>query len=80
MSARDHQIGGVHYKAMSVQPWDVVDTWSQAERIGFYRGNALKYLMRMGAKDESAQEVAKGIHYMQKLIEVLKEQHNADQT
>jgi hypothetical protein len=69
--ANERQVGGEHYKAMGVQPWDVVDTWPREQRIGYYRGGALKYLMRMGSKDESPTEVAKGQHYMQKLLEVL---------
>lgn len=72
--AKDRQVGGDHYKAMGVQPWDVVDTWPRDQRIGYYRGGALKYLMRMGSKDESPIEVAKGQHYIQKLLEVLQEQ------
>lgn len=68
------QIGGTHYKQMTVQPWDVVDGWPLEQRIGYYRGNALKYLMRMGSKDQDAQEVAKGRHYIEKLLEVLQEQ------
>ena len=71
--ANDYQVGGSHYKDKRVQPWDVIDTWSREQRIGFYRGNALKYLMRMGSKDESLQEIQKGSHYLQKLIEVLSE-------
>ena len=71
MSANDRQIAGAHYKEMGVEPWAVVDTWPLEQQIGAYRHGALKYLMRMGSKDESAQEVAKGIHYMEKLLEVL---------
>jgi hypothetical protein len=70
-SAREVQEGGTHYKTMGVQPWDVVDTWPKEQQIGYYRGGALKYIMRMGAKDQSATEIAKGKHYMQKLLEVL---------
>jgi hypothetical protein len=71
--AKDRQVGGDHYKEMGVQPWDVVDTWPLQQRIGYYRGGALKYIMRMGAKDESIAEIGKGIHYLEKLLEVLKE-------
>lgn len=71
--AKDTQIGGDHYKNMGVEPWDVVDTWPVEQRIGAYRHGALKYLMRMGSKDENAQEIAKGKHYMEKLLEVLNE-------
>jgi hypothetical protein len=72
--ASTRQVGGDHYVEMGVQPWDVVDTWPREQRIGYYRGGALKYLMRMGSKDESPLEVAKGQHYIQKLLEVLNEQ------
>jgi nitrous oxidase accessory protein NosD len=72
--ANDVQIGGDHYKNMGVEPWNVVDTWPIEQQIGYYRGGALKYLMRMGTKDESAQEIRKGAHYMQKLAEVLESQ------
>jgi hypothetical protein len=71
MSARDEQYGGDHYKKMDVQPWDVIDSWPQAQQIGFYRGNALKYLMRAGSKDDPLQEIQKARHYMDRLIEVL---------
>jgi len=72
-SARSGQVGGNHYKEMGIEPWDVVDTWPREQRIGFYRGNAIKYLLRMGNKDESPIEIAKGQHYIQKLLEVLQE-------
>ena len=74
--ANDKQVAGTHYKDMGVEPWDVVDTWPLEQRIGAYRHGALKYLMRMGSKDERAQEIAKGIHYLEKLLEVLKEEQN----
>lgn len=70
--ASTRQVAGNHYREMGVQPWDVVDTWPREQQIGYYRGGALKYLMRMGSKDENAQEIAKGQHYMEKLLEVLR--------
>lgn len=72
-SARDEQHGGDHYKRMAVQPWDVIDTWPLAERIGFYRGNVLKYTMRMHDKDAPADNAGKAAHYARKLKEVLAE-------
>ena len=75
-TANAKQVGGTHYKAMGVEPWDVIDTWPIEQRIGAYRAGALKYLMRMGSKDEEVQEIGKGIHYLEKLIEVLKERRN----
>ncbi len=71
--ARTYQEGGAHYKQMGVQPWDVIDTWGDDARIGFFQGNALKYLMRMGVKEgqDPVLEIKKARHYCDKLIEVL---------
>jgi hypothetical protein len=73
--ANTKQYGGDHYKNMGVEPWDVVDTWPIEQRIGAYRHGALKYLMRMGSKDEQLQEIKKCGHYIEKLIEVLGEEN-----
>jgi hypothetical protein len=56
---------------MGVEPWDVIDTWPVEQRIGAYRAGALKYVMRMGTKDENVKELRKAGHYIEKLIEVL---------
>jgi len=69
--AKQRQEGGDHYKQMGVEPWDVVDTWPLEQQIGYYRGGALKYIMRMGTKDERVQELKKAGHYIDKLVEVL---------
>jgi len=71
------QVGGTYYKDMGIEPWDVVDTWTPEQRIGVYRHGALKYIMRMGTKDENQQEIGKAIHYLEKLLEVLKETYDA---
>lgn len=69
----DEQAGGDHYKRMEIQPWAVIDTWALAERIGFYRGNLLKYTMRMHDKDAPKDNIEKAAHYARKLSEVLDE-------
>ena len=69
--ANQMQVGGYHYKNAGVQPWQVIDTWPIEQQIGFHRGNILKYLMRMGSKDEELQEIKKAHHYLTKLIEVM---------
>ena len=72
------QEGGDHYKTMGVQPWEVVDTWPIEQQIGAHRLAALKYIMRLGSKDEMVQEAKKARHCMDKLIHVLerKEREN----
>jgi hypothetical protein len=72
MTARLKQVGGSHYKDMGLEPWDVVDTWPKEQQIGVYRHGALKYIMRMGYKDTDVQEIQKAVHYLEKLLEVLK--------
>ena len=74
--ANDKQVGGTHYKDMGIEPWDVIDTWSLEQRIGAYRAGALKYVMRMGTKDENVKELKKAGHYIEKLVEVLEEAEN----
>lgn len=74
--ANDRQVGGTHYKDMGIEPWDVIDTWSLEQRIGAYRAGALKYVMRMGTKDENVKELKKAGHYIEKLVEVLEEAEN----
>ena len=63
--------GSAHYKAMGVEPWDIVDEWPLEQQIGYHRGNILKYTMRMGSKDDRLNEAKKILHYSQKLVEVL---------
>jgi len=71
LAASDRQEGGAHYKQMGVEPWDVVDTWPLEQQIGYYRGGALKYIMRLGHKDHAVQEAKKAGHYIDKLLDVL---------
>jgi hypothetical protein len=63
------QEGGTHYTEMKVQPWDVVDSWTLEQRIGYFRGNAIKYLMRLGSKDSLSLDIAKAHHYVSKLMD-----------
>ena len=70
-TANDRQVAGSHYKQMSVQPWDVIDSLPHAQSIGFYRGNALKYIMRAGEKGSAKEDYEKAIHYLEKLLEIL---------
>lgn len=71
--ANDYQVDGTHYLDMPVEPWHIIDTWPLALRIGFYRGNALKYIMRMGRKGPTDTDAKKALHYLTKLLEVLEE-------
>lgn len=76
--ASSRQEGGEHYKNSDIEPWDVIDTWPIEQRIGFYRGNLLKYTMRCGLKDAQEIEIKKAIHYAEKLLEVLAEKNQKE--
>jgi hypothetical protein len=69
--AIDTQIGGQHYKKLgTAEPWKIVDAAFTAEAAaGFYRGNALKYLLRN--KSDAVEDLKKARHYLDRLIEVL---------
>jgi hypothetical protein len=78
LKANDVQYGGDHYKKMGIQPWDVCDTWPLEQQIGAHRHGVLKYIMRLGTKDERLKEAQKVLHYAQKLVEVLEKADGAD--
>jgi len=69
--ASSRQVAGNHYKKMDIQPWDVVDYGPKQQAIGFYRYNALKYVMRAGEKGDFKEDIAKAQHYLEKLLEIL---------
>lgn len=59
------QVGGKHYKAAAIEPWDYV----AANGLGFFEGNAIKYLTRWRAKN-GVEDLRKARHYIDKLIEL----------
>lgn len=65
MSANDNQIGGQHYAAKPIQPWDFI----AANGLGYFEGNVVKYLSRWRDKG-GVQDLHKAAHYLQKLIEL----------
>lgn len=69
--ANDKQVGGDHYKDKTIQPWDVIDTFDHAQAIGFYKGNAIKYIIRAGSKGPAREDYEKAVHYLEKLLEIL---------
>lgn len=64
MSAKDVQIGGSHYRDMAIQPGEFI----RANNIGWYEGNAIKYVCRHKAKN-GKQDLEKAIHYLQLAME-----------
>ncbi len=65
MAANDFQHGGTHYVERSIQPWDYI----AANGLGFFDGNAVKYLTRWRDKG-GIDDLKKARHYIDKLIEL----------
>lgn len=64
MSANDRQVGGTHYRA-DYQHWDLV----LKIRMGYLEACSTKYVTRW-RKAEGLMDLEKGLHYLEKLIEV----------
>ena len=64
-SANSTQVGGAHYSAKPIQPWDFI----AANGLGYFEGNVVKYLSRWRDKG-GVQDLHKAAHYLQKLIEI----------
>ena len=66
------QIGGSHYKDMSIQVSDYV----YSNDFNWYQGNIIKYISRYNKKNQNndlqIQDIEKAIHYAQLLIDKLK--------
>ena len=67
------QIGGSHYKDMSIQVSDYV----YSNNFNWYQSNIIKYISRYNKKNQNTdlqiQDIEKAIHYAQLLIDKLKE-------
>ena len=60
----DTQVGGLHYKTMSIQPSQFIHT----NKLGWLEGNAIKYICRHNLKG-GEQDLDKAIHYLNLLKE-----------
>lgn len=70
MSANDRQVGGDHYAAddSGLKHWDLIENHG----IGYLEGCASKYVSRWRKKN-GLQDLEKGLHYTEKLIELAKD-------
>jgi hypothetical protein len=75
MSALDTQVAGSHYCNRAIQPIQYI----HANNIGFFEGNVIKYVTRWKDKGGIA-DLEKAKHYIELLIELTKEQQDANRT
>jgi len=66
-SAHDTQVGGAHYKDKKCEVWTIIDEYG----LDYYRGNALKYILRN--KMDTYEDIEKAQHYLEKWLEDNKE-------
>lgn len=64
MEALTRQVGGDHYKSMSIQPVE----FCQRNRLGFCESSAIKYICRHQAKN-GKEDIRKAIHFLEMLLE-----------
>lgn len=65
MNANEKQVGGNHYSAKAVQPWDYITS----NNLGYLEGNVVKYVSRWKEKN-GLEDLLKAKHYLEKLIEL----------
>jgi len=65
MKATDTQVGGSHYKEMTIQPVEYI----HANGLSFLEGNVVKYITRHRAKNGRA-DVEKALHYCQLILQL----------
>jgi hypothetical protein len=53
-----------HYTATKIEPIDVIEAWG----LNFCLGNVVKYIARLGRKDEELQELKKARWYLDREI------------
>lgn len=64
-SALNVQVGGEHYKNLSIQPVAYI----HANNLSFLEGNIVKYITRHKTKNK-AQDIRKVIHYAQLILQL----------
>ena len=64
---RGKQIGGDHYVKHKIQPWDIIEEYN----LGFWDGNAIKYILRYKEKGNPLEDIDKAIHYLEHVRELI---------
>jgi len=65
---REYQIGGDHYKDMSIQPWDALKAWMTLEEYrGYHKATVIDYVAREVSKG-GLTDLRKARHHLDELI------------
>jgi len=60
----------VHYKAGGLEAIDVIEAFG----LGFHRGNAVKYILRAGRKDDAMLDLQKAVWYIHRELARMQEE------
>ncbi len=63
-----------HYKRGGIECIDVLEAIGVAK--DFCRGNCIKYLYRLGEKDDALQEAKKAAWYANRLVQIIEKERN----
>jgi hypothetical protein len=64
---RTKQVGGTHYAAHEIQPWDIIEEY----QLDFWLGNVIKYVCRHEEKN-GLEDLEKAAHYLAHAISMRK--------
>ena len=63
------QVGGDHYRTMTIQPWEAIEAWCSPEEVaGYHKATAIGYIAREQQKG-GIEDIKKAIHHLQRLVE-----------
>jgi len=65
MANTTNERGGKYYKRGSIQVWDFI----RDQELNFHLGNVIKYVCRVGYKDNDIEDLQKAIHYLENEVE-----------
>lgn len=64
-----------HYQIADMQPIEIMQAYLTKEQfIGFLRGNVIKYILRMGHKDDVIKDAEKACQYAEWLVKALRDE------
>lgn len=64
-----------HYQVSDMQPIEIMQSYLPKEQfVGFLRGNVIKYILRMGHKDDTTKEAEKACQYAEWLVKALRDE------
>jgi hypothetical protein len=61
-----------YYKRGTIEVWDFI----RDQQLNYHLGNAVKYICRLGHKDDALKDIDKAIHYLENEREFLRDRRS----